>query len=95
MILAVILAVALAYFFWLVAMMNVISWATFEAVPKLYFYLLRTFGGGTACFMFGGLPAFLIRVLCFLFRFVFGGFLPAASQAASLASFSVVFSRVS
>jgi hypothetical protein len=82
MILAV-AALVYAYFFWPVAMMSapgaagiVISRAAFEAVPKLYFYLLRTFGARVAGFMFGGFPAIVIRAVCFLFRFVFGALLP-------------------
>jgi hypothetical protein len=43
-----------------------------------FFYLLRTFGRGVAGFMFSRLTGILIRVVRFLFRFVFGfvGLLP-------------------
>jgi hypothetical protein len=54
-----------------------ISRAVFEAFPKLYFYLLRTLGGGVAGLIFGRLPRILIPLLCSLCRFAAGcpGFL--------------------
>jgi hypothetical protein len=47
-----------------------ISRAVFEAFPKLYFYLLRTFDGGVAGLIFGRLPGILIPILCSLCRFL-------------------------
>ncbi|KAM3353944.1 hypothetical protein ACQJBY_024876 [Aegilops geniculata] len=44
-----------------------ISRAAFEAFPKLYYYLLRTYGPAAAVFVFRYLPQCLISNLAFIF----------------------------
>ncbi|VAH84051.1 unnamed protein product [Triticum turgidum subsp. durum] len=44
-----------------------ISRAAFEAFPKLYYYLLRTYGPAAAVFVFRHLPQCLISILAFIF----------------------------
>jgi hypothetical protein len=81
-ILAILVTVVYAYFFWPVDRMKapdaagmLISREAFETIPKLYFYLLRNFGGGVAASVFSGFPGSLICVVSFLWRFVVTGFM--------------------